>query len=178
MDRSCSCNRFLFIQIAWSASESECATCANPPFAALTRSALNTLVSLTCGGTGKLLISASPLQPQDKLAAAVICAFEWILANNSGRRRHRLHCAPFIYLSIYYFCPWTKQREKRQPEIHFAFSGRSHQCKTIRELPSSLENEIIHELFHPRCGDLCLVRLHDSAFHGPFDAPLLAVLCG
>lgn len=38
------------------------------------------------------------------------------------------------------------------------------------------ENEIIHELFHPCCGDLCLVRLHDSVFLGPFDAPLLAVL--
>lgn len=56
-----------------------------------------------------------------KLAAAVICVFEWILANNSGRRRHRHHCALFIYLSIYYFCPWTKQREKRQTEIHFCF---------------------------------------------------------
>lgn len=53
-------NRILFILIAWSASENQCATCTDLPFAAVTRSALNTLVILTGGGTDKLLISASP----------------------------------------------------------------------------------------------------------------------
>lgn len=68
-----------------STSEREGATCTNPPFAAFTHSALNTLVIVTAGGTDKLLISASPLLLQDKLATAVLRSFEWILANNSGR---------------------------------------------------------------------------------------------
>lgn len=155
------------------------ATCADPPFAALIRAAMNTLVILTGGGTDKLLISASALLPQDKVAAAVIRAFEWILANTSGRLPVRQGSPCTVYLFIYlFFLSLEKQRKMRQIEINFAFFGRSHQCKMIRELPTSLENEVIHELFHPYCGDLCLVRLHDSAFHGPFDAPLLAVLCG
>lgn len=85
----------------------------------------------------------------------------------AGFQLHRVHHSPaFIHLFILFV---LGQNRGKQDRIHFAFFGRNHQCKAIRKLPSSLENEIIHELFHPRCRDLCLVRLHDWAFPGPFE---------
>lgn len=97
------CDRILFTLIAWSASESACTTCTDLPFAALTRSAPNMLVILTGGGTDKLLISASPLLPQDKLAAAVIRAFEWILSNNKGRLPLPLPVTQCSLCTVYLF---------------------------------------------------------------------------
>lgn len=118
-----------------------CLACTHLPFATLARSALNTLVILTGGGTDKLLISASPLQPRDKLAAAVIHAFEWILANNSGRLTPGLPCTIYLFIYLFILFVLGQNRWKRDRlKFIFAFFGRSHQCKTIRKLPSSLEN--------------------------------------
>lgn len=170
------CNRILFILIAWSASESKSATYTDPSCHSHTRSPEH--VILTGGGTDKLLISASPWLPQDKLGAAVIRAFEWILANNSWRLPvthgftvHHL----FIYLFILFV---LGQNWGKQDWNSFCFLWKKSSMQNDKRITLQSENEIIHELFHPCCGDLCLVRLHDSVFLGPFDAPLLAVLWG
>lgn len=83
---------------------------------------------------------------------------------------HRL----FIYLFIIFV---LGQNSGKQDRLKVILLSLEEVINAKSELHSSVENEIIHELFHPRCGDLCLVRLHYPVFHGPFDTPLLDVLC-